>query len=113
MATLKELNKELRLVKHAIKGDRRALEKLIIKYINFCYSISITLLESDSSAKHVLENTLTYVYNNITELYDPRGFQVWLYDILKRSIGEYQFKLEKQKETNTTKNIDFNKNNGN
>jgi RNA polymerase sigma-70 factor (ECF subfamily) len=107
MATFKELKKEKSLVKHAIKGDMRALERLIIKYINFCYSISLTLLDNDKLAKDALEETLTYVYNNISELYDPRGFQVWLYDILKKSIEKC-----KQKGLDKTITKDPSKNNG-
>lgn len=92
MATLKELREERRLVKYAIKGDKRSLERLILKYINFCYSVSLIFLEEDKLAKKALEDALTTVYTTIEELYDPKGFKVWLYDILKKSIDNFRQK---------------------
>lgn len=74
------------LVKQAIKGDKKALEALITKYINFCYSIAIILIEDDKLSKKVVEETLTQVYISIEQLYNPKGFKVWLYEILKKTI---------------------------
>jgi RNA polymerase sigma-70 factor (ECF subfamily) len=90
MTTLKELKEEKRLIKYALKGDKKALEKLVTKYINFCYSISLVLLENEKEAKLALEETLIQVHDKISELNNPKEFQIWLYDILKTSI--YKFK---------------------
>ena len=83
-----DINKvdEKYLVKQALKGDKKALEALISKYINFCYSIAIILIEDDKLAKKVVEETLVQVYNSIEQLYNHKGFKVWLYEILKKSI---------------------------
>ncbi len=90
MTTLKELKEEKKIIRYALKGDKKALEKLITKYINFCYSISLVLLENDKEAKLAVEDTLIQVHDRISELNNPKGFQIWLYDILKTSI--YKFK---------------------
>jgi RNA polymerase sigma-70 factor (ECF subfamily) len=90
MATLKDIRAERKLVKYAIKGDKRSLEKLITRYIDFCYSVSIIFLEDDKLAKKALESALEIVYTEISNLYDPKGFRVWLYDILKNEISKIE-----------------------
>lgn len=92
MATLKELREERRLVKYAVKGDKRSLERLIVKNVNFCYSISIIFLEDNKLAKKAIEDTFSHVYSHIQDLYNPKGFKVWLYDILKQSIDKLRQK---------------------
>jgi RNA polymerase sigma-70 factor (ECF subfamily) len=87
-----DIKEEKKLVKLSIKGDKKSLEKLIEKYIDFCYSMSILFLEDDKLAKKALENTLMQVYNSIGDLYDPKGFRVWMYDILKTSISKLKSK---------------------
>lgn len=92
MSMSDDIKEEKKLVKLSIKGDKKALEKLIEKYIDFCYSMAILFLEDDKLAKKALENTLIQVYNTIGDLYDPKGFRVWLYDILKNSISKLRSK---------------------
>lgn len=86
MATLKDIRAERTLVKYAVKGDKRSLEKLITRYIDFCYSVAMIFLEDDKLSKRALEATLEKAYNDIENLYDSKGFRVWLYDILKNEI---------------------------
>lgn len=90
MATLKDIRAERRLVKYAVKGDKRSLEGLITKYIDFCYSVAMIFLEDDKLSKKAVESTLEKVYNEIDKLYDVRGFRVWLYDILKTEISKIE-----------------------
>ncbi|MFN4152558.1 MAG: hypothetical protein ACK4IX_16575, partial [Candidatus Sericytochromatia bacterium] len=92
MSMSDDIKEEKKLVKLSIKGDKKSLEKLIEKYIDFCYSMSILFLEDDKLAKKALENTLIQVYNSIGDLYDPKGFRVWMYDILKTSISKLKSK---------------------
>lgn len=90
MATLKDIRAERRLVKYAVKGDKRSLETLITKYIDFCYSVAMIFLEDDKLSKKAVESTLEKVYNDIDKLYDIKGFRVWLYDILKGEISKIE-----------------------
>lgn len=92
MSMSDDIKEEKKLVKQSIKGDKKSLEKLVEKYIDFCYSIAILFLEDDKLAKKALEMTLMQVYNTIGDLYDPKGFRVWLYDILKTSISKSKSK---------------------
>lgn len=104
MATLKEIRAERRLVKYAVKGDKRSLERLITKYIDFSYSIAMIFLEDDKLSKLALEQTLGKVYTDIEDLYDPKGFRVWLYDILKKEIESIR---QKGKIVDTGQNLDL------
>ncbi|MFN8575768.1 MAG: sigma-70 family RNA polymerase sigma factor [Candidatus Sericytochromatia bacterium] len=90
MATLKDIRAERRLVKYAMKGDKRSLEMLITKYIDFCYSVAIIFLHDDKLAKIAVESTLEKVYSEMDSLYDAKGFKVWLYDILKAEITKVE-----------------------
>lgn len=94
MATLKEIRAERRFVKYAVRGDKRSLERLITRYIDFSYSIAMIFLEDDKLSKKALENTLEKVYKEIENLYDPKGFRVWLYDVLKDEIAKLKPKGE-------------------
>lgn len=82
----KNHREEKRLVKLSIKGDKRALEALLINHLNFCFSIAVTLLEDQKIAENCIENTFKEVTENIKDLYNPEGFLVWLYEILIRNI---------------------------
>lgn len=90
MATLKDIRAERRLVKYAMKGDKRSLEMLITKYIDFCYSVAIIFLHDDKLAKIAVESTLEKVYSEMDSLYEAKGFKVWLYDILKAEITKVE-----------------------
>lgn len=83
---MQKSREEKKLVKLAIKGDNRALEILLTRYINFCFSIAVTLLEDQKLAEKAIENTFIQVENSIGDLYDPKGFFVWLYEILKNNV---------------------------
>lgn len=85
---MQKSREEKKLVKLAIKGDHRALEILLTRYINFCFSIAVTLLEDQKLAEKAIETTFIQVEKSIGDLYDPKGFFVWLYEILKNNIVE-------------------------
>jgi len=92
MTIKKEQQIELNLVKASIKGNRRALEKLIRKYINFCYSISLVLTGNKKLALLATKKTLNEIYNSISYISKANIFKIWLYNTLKNNIQKIQEK---------------------
>ncbi|MFN8671162.1 MAG: sigma-70 family RNA polymerase sigma factor [Candidatus Sericytochromatia bacterium] len=77
-----------KLIKLSIKGDKRAVEALLVKYLNFCFSLAVTLIEDQKLAEKAIENTFKQVTENIKDLYSYEGFVSWLYDLLLKNIEE-------------------------
>jgi len=97
--TKQEQKIETKLVKESIKGNKRDLEKLIRKYINFCYSISLVITGNKKLALLATKKTLNEVYTSIEFLSKAHIFKIWLYNILKNNIE----KINEKNKTNAFK----------
>lgn len=90
-------DKQLKLVKKAIAGDKDALDQLIIARQQDILYIANHYIKNKSMAEDVAQNAIIEIYTRITSLRNPQAFDFWLYRIV----------MLVSKNTNRNQNVRF------
>jgi RNA polymerase sigma factor (sigma-70 family) len=78
------------ILKTAINGKNKSIKEIIIKCINFSYSILVIFLENDKLAKENVKNVMDKVYKEISNLKSYKNFYSWFYSLIKKEIENYK-----------------------
>ncbi|MFP7492942.1 sigma-70 family RNA polymerase sigma factor [Terribacillus saccharophilus] len=90
------MDKHLKLVKKAIRGNEKAFEKLIENNSEKLYKTAFLYVRNKEDALDVLQDTIYKAYVSIGQVEKPEFFTTWLTRILIRTSYE---SLRKKKKT--------------
>ena len=80
---------DIKIIKKAIKGNKRSFFKLIKKYKNYLYKIAYLQTKYDDDAKAIFEETVYNGFNNIHKLNTNLSFKIWITRILMNEIDYF------------------------
>jgi len=81
---------DIKLVKKAKLGDRRAFGKLVNKYQNKVLYLAYDLLGNYIDAQDVAQNVFLQAFQNITYFRDESSFSTWIYKITTNAAIDFQ-----------------------
>lgn len=73
------------LVRDAVKGDRAAMERLLIRAQESAYRFSLLVCGHAEDAEDVMQDALLKTYQHISQLTDPSAFRTWLYTTVRNA----------------------------
>lgn len=86
------------IVKKAIKGNKNALEKLIIKYEKKVYNIAYQIFGNEHDANDMAQEVFIKVYKSLHKFNFKSTFSTWIYRItVNTCIDEYRKKSKNSK----------------
>ena len=80
---------DIKIIKKAIKGNKRSFFKLIKKYKNYLYKIAYLQTKYDDDAKAIFEETIYNGFNNIHNPNTNLSFKIWITRILMNEIDYF------------------------
>lgn len=78
-----------KLVKKAIKGDKKAFIEIIQPLERKLYLIAKSKLKNEEDAKDAIQETLYYGYKNIYQLREVEKFESWIISILINNCNKF------------------------
>ena len=94
------------LVKQSVKGDKKALEEVIIQIQDLIYNLAIRMLWHPDDAKDATQDILIKVITNLSSFNHKSAFTTWVYKLasnnlinfkkkkLKNSMNFYQYEIQ-------------------
>lgn len=73
------------LIKLVLKGNKPAFKRLIDKYQNFVFSISLKVLKNREEAEEVAQDVFLKVYKTLGTFEQKSKFSTWLYTVTYRT----------------------------
>jgi RNA polymerase sigma-70 factor (ECF subfamily) len=73
------------LVAAAARGDRAALERLLMTAQEVAYRFSHTVCGGPSDAEDVMQDALLKTFRYVKRIRDPRAFRTWLYRTVRNA----------------------------
>jgi RNA polymerase sigma-70 factor, ECF subfamily len=89
------LDKQIKLVKKAMRGNEKAFEKLVENESEKLYKTAFLYMRNQEDALDVLQETIYKAYISIEQIKQPEFFTTWLTKILIRI--SYDFLRKKKK----------------
>lgn len=77
-----------KLIRKAIKGNKRAFEQLIKKHYERIYRTAFLYVHNEEDALDVVQETTYQAYRSIHSLKQPEYFMTWLTRIIIRCAGQ-------------------------
>ncbi len=74
------------MVKSAQKGDREALEKLILRHQAWIYNIALRMVLNPHDAEDVTQEILIKIITKLSTFEGKSGFRTWLYRIVTNHV---------------------------
>jgi RNA polymerase sigma factor (sigma-70 family) len=74
------------LVDKAVKGDRAALESLVLRHQGWIYNIAVRMVFSTHDAEEVTQEVLVKVITKLGTFKRESAFQTWLYRIVANHV---------------------------
>lgn len=78
-----------KLIRKAIKGDKKAFIEIIQPLERKLYIIAKSKLKNEEDAKDAIQETLYYGYRNITQLRETEKFESWITSILINNCNKF------------------------
>lgn len=78
------------LVSRGIQGDRKSLEKLIGRYNDMVYNISVKMVRDASDAEDITQEVLIKVITKLDTFKHDSSFKTWLYRITVNHILNFR-----------------------
>lgn len=78
-----------KLIKKAIKGDKKAFIEIIQPLEKKLYIIARSKLKNEEDVKDAIQETLYYGYRNIYQLRDAEKFESWIISILINNCNKF------------------------
>jgi RNA polymerase sigma factor (sigma-70 family) len=72
---------DLELVQASLKGNKQALEMLILRHQPFIYNVALKMTMSPQEAEDVTQEVLLKVITNLSQFQGKSAFRTWLYRI--------------------------------
>lgn len=73
------------LVKAAVKGDRDAMEALLVRAQEAAYRFSLLVCGHPEDAEDVMQDALLKTYQHVGEITEPEAFRTWLYTTVRNA----------------------------
>lgn len=73
--------KEMKLIQYAQKGDRQALETLLLKYEKKVYNVSYRFMGSEADAYDMAQESLIKIYKGVSAFRLEASFSSWVYRV--------------------------------
>jgi RNA polymerase sigma-70 factor, ECF subfamily len=73
------------LVEEAARGDRAAMERLLIRAQETAYRFSLLVCGHPEDAEDVMQESLLKTYQHVTDISDPESFRTWLYTTVRNA----------------------------
>ena len=80
---------DIKIIKKAIKGNKRAFFKLIKEYKEYLYKIAYLQTKYAEDAEKIFEETVYNGFNNIHKLKPNLSFKIWITRILMNEIDYF------------------------
>jgi RNA polymerase sigma factor (sigma-70 family) len=72
---------DVQLVQASLKGNKQALETLILRHQPFIYNVALKMTMSPQEAEDVTQEVLLKVITNLSQFQGKSAFRTWLYRI--------------------------------
>lgn len=99
----RSIKKDHDLVAGAIKGDKKALEELIVRHQNWIYNIAFRMTAHPQDAEDVTQEILIKIITRLSTFRGESAFRTWLY----RIVSNHVINMKKRKHEKS--NISFDK----
>jgi RNA polymerase sigma-70 factor (ECF subfamily) len=73
------------LVKAAARGDREAMERLLMRAQEAAYRFSLLVCGHQEDAEDVMQDALLKTYQHVKRISDPDAFRTWLYTTVRNA----------------------------
>jgi RNA polymerase sigma-70 factor (ECF subfamily) len=73
------------LVRDAATGDRRAMERLLMRAQEVAYRFSLLVCGHPEDAEDVMQDALLKTYQHVTRIEKPEAFRTWLYSTIRNA----------------------------
>lgn len=85
------------LIGLAIKGDKNALEQLIISVQDMIYNLALRMLWHPEEAKDATQEILIKVITNLSSFKFKSTFKTWVYKLSSNTLINYKNRIQKRK----------------
>ncbi len=73
------------LIAQAKKGDRQAMERLLMRAQEVAYRFSLTVCGHPEDAEDVMQDALLRTYRHVNQIREPLAFRTWLYSTVRNA----------------------------
>jgi RNA polymerase sigma-70 factor (ECF subfamily) len=73
------------LVRAAARGDREAMERLLVRAQETAYRFSLLVCGHPEDAEDVMQDALMKTYQHVSGITDPQSFRTWLYTTVRNA----------------------------
>lgn len=80
---------DIKIIKKAAKGNKKAFYKLIKEYKDYLYKIAYLQTKYEDDAEKIFEETVYNGFNNIHKLKPNLSFKIWITRILMNEIDYF------------------------
>lgn len=77
------------LVKNYLKGDEKALDLLVKRYLKPIYRFVYKYSQTSQNAEDIAQETFLKVWKNIKKYDNKKSFKAWVYTIAKNTALDY------------------------
>jgi len=84
------------LVKKYLKGNERAFEVLIKRYLKPVYSFVYHQIENKEEAEDLTQEIFVKAWKNLKKFDQKKNFKTWIFTIAKNSVIDYLRKKKKE-----------------
>jgi RNA polymerase sigma-70 factor (ECF subfamily) len=86
---------EKELIEKYLKGDEKALESLISKYLKPIYSFIFGYVQNQQDAEDLTQETFLKMWRNLKKFKKEENFEKWLFTIAKNTCFDFLRKKRK------------------
>jgi RNA polymerase sigma factor (sigma-70 family) len=86
------MNKLERLVKQAVKGDKKSLEEIVVQIQDLVYNLAVRMLWHPDDAKDATQDILIKVITNLSSFNHKSAFTTWVYRLASNSLINFKKK---------------------
>jgi RNA polymerase sigma-70 factor (ECF subfamily) len=86
---------EKELIEKYLKGDEKALESLISKYLKPIYSFIFGYVQNQQDAEDLTQETFLKMWRNLKKFKKEKNFENWLFTIAKNTCFDFLRKERK------------------
>lgn len=91
------MHNEIDLLYKARKGDKSAMENIILLYDRKIYSFIFNIVKDENDAVDITQETFLKLFMNITKFDMNKNFSTWLYTIAKNTAFNHMKENKKNK----------------